>query len=67
MKVVKQVRARAGREYWENLKPGTGRPYSAALSKPEQWGVTAGQSRFSDLVLTGFLVFIRSSTLDEVT
>lgn len=36
------VRARASRNYWENLKPGTGRPYSASLSKSEQWGVTAG-------------------------
>ncbi|WP_411016269.1 homocysteine S-methyltransferase family protein, partial [Salmonella sp. s51884] len=26
------VRARARREYWENLKPSSGRPFSAALS-----------------------------------
>ncbi|PYZ99329.1 betaine--homocysteine S-methyltransferase 1 [Penaeus vannamei] len=36
------VRARAGREYWENLRPSSGRPYSAAMSKPDNWGVTAG-------------------------
>jgi len=36
------VRARADRKYWENLAPGTGRPFSAALSKPDEWGVTAG-------------------------
>jgi len=36
------VRARARREYWENLQPGTGRPHSAAYSKSDSWGVTAG-------------------------
>lgn len=36
------VRARARREYWENLKPASGRPLSAALSQPSAWGVTAG-------------------------
>ncbi|GFS89604.1 betaine--homocysteine S-methyltransferase 1 [Nephila pilipes] len=36
------VRARARKSYWENLKPATGRPYCAALSKPDNWGVTAG-------------------------
>jgi len=36
------VRARARRTYWEKLNPGTGRPYSASLSKPDSWGVTAG-------------------------
>ncbi|GFY62608.1 betaine--homocysteine S-methyltransferase 1 [Trichonephila inaurata madagascariensis] len=36
------VRARARRSYWENLSPATGRPYSAAFSKPDNWGVTAG-------------------------
>jgi len=38
------VRARASKEYWENLKPASGRPYSAACSKPAQWGVTAGDA-----------------------
>ncbi|KAJ8029190.1 Betaine--homocysteine S-methyltransferase 1 [Holothuria leucospilota] len=36
------VRARAHRDYWENLKPSSGRPFSAALSTPCNWGVTAG-------------------------
>merc|ERR1712048_1405407 len=36
------VRARAHRDYWEKLKPSTGRPFSAALSKPDAWGVTKG-------------------------
>ncbi|PAA86091.1 hypothetical protein BOX15_Mlig031806g1 [Macrostomum lignano] len=36
------VRARANREYWENLNPASGRPYSSAMSKPDNWGVTRG-------------------------
>lgn len=36
------VRARSGREYWEQLKPSSGRPYCSAMSKPEKWGVTQG-------------------------
>ncbi|XP_015922930.1 betaine--homocysteine S-methyltransferase 1 [Parasteatoda tepidariorum] len=36
------VRARARRDYWENLKPATGRPYCTAFSCPDNWGVTAG-------------------------
>lgn len=36
------VRARARRSYWENICPSTGRPHSAAFSKPDDWGVTAG-------------------------
>jgi betaine-homocysteine S-methyltransferase len=36
------VRARAHRDYWEKLTPSTGRPFSAALSKPDNWGVTKG-------------------------
>lgn len=36
------VRARAYREYWETLKPSTGRPFSACYSQPDNWGVTAG-------------------------
>lgn len=38
------VRARARRDYWENLNPSSGRPYSAAMSNPDQWGITAGDS-----------------------
>ena len=33
---------RAHRDYWEKLNPSTGRPFSAALSKPDAWGVTKG-------------------------
>lgn len=36
------VRARASRQYWENLKPSSGRPLSSSMSKPDNWGVTAG-------------------------
>lgn len=38
------VRARASREYWENIRPSSGRPFSATMSKPDAWGVTAGDS-----------------------
>lgn len=36
------VRARANREYWEKLKPASGRPYCASYSKPDNWGITRG-------------------------
>jgi len=36
------VRARARKDYWDNLCPCTGRPYSASLSKPDEWGVSRG-------------------------
>merc|ERR1711962_1864115 len=36
------VRARAHRDCWEKLNPSTGRPFSAALSNPDAWGVTKG-------------------------
>ncbi|KAM8792475.1 betaine--homocysteine S-methyltransferase 1 [Eudromia elegans] len=36
------VRARARKEYWENLKPASGRPCCPSLSKPDGWGVTKG-------------------------
>ncbi|RDD45142.1 Betaine--homocysteine S-methyltransferase 1 [Trichoplax sp. H2] len=36
------VRARARRDYWENLSPASGRAESSAFSKPNAWGVTAG-------------------------
>lgn len=35
------VRERASNNYWMNLNPSTGRPYSAGLSNPDKWGVTA--------------------------
>jgi len=38
------VRARASKEYWETLRPASGRPYSSACSTPACWGVTAGDS-----------------------
>merc|ERR1719244_407210 len=36
------IRARASQTYWENLESSTGRPFSSASSKPDNWGVTAG-------------------------
>ena len=36
------VRARAQREYWEQLKPASGRPYCPSLARPDAWGVTKG-------------------------
>ncbi|XP_069819134.1 betaine--homocysteine S-methyltransferase 1 [Dendropsophus ebraccatus] len=36
------VRARARREYWEQLKPASGRPYCPSMAKPDAWGVTKG-------------------------
>jgi len=36
------VRARANREYWENLKPASGRPFNASMSKSDRWNVTRG-------------------------
>jgi len=36
------VRARARKDYWDPLCPCTGRPYSASLSKPDEWGVSRG-------------------------
>ncbi|KAK3750571.1 hypothetical protein QZH41_009813 [Actinostola sp. cb2023] len=38
------VRARARRVYWEKLKPASGRPYSSAMSYPDGWGITAGDT-----------------------
>lgn len=36
------VRARARRDYWETIKPASGRPTCPAMSKPDCWGVTRG-------------------------
>lgn len=36
------VRARANREYWENIHPASGRPYCAGMSRPDNWGMTQG-------------------------
>ncbi|XP_049504536.1 betaine--homocysteine S-methyltransferase 1 isoform X3 [Panthera uncia] len=36
------IRARARKEYWENLRIASGRPYNPSMSKPDAWGVTKG-------------------------
>ena len=36
------VRARANQKYWSELNAASGRPYGPSLSKPDNWGVTAG-------------------------
>ncbi|XP_042277740.1 betaine--homocysteine S-methyltransferase 1-like isoform X3 [Thunnus maccoyii] len=36
------VRARARRDYWEQLLPASGRPQCPSMSTPEGWGVTKG-------------------------
>merc|ERR1711970_749810 len=46
------VRARASREYWENLKPSSGRPFCCSMSKPDAWGVTAGHSDLKQKTMT---------------
>ncbi|XP_030625030.1 betaine--homocysteine S-methyltransferase 1 isoform X3 [Chanos chanos] len=38
------VRARARREYWEKIRPASGRPLCPSMSKPDSWGVTKGHS-----------------------
>jgi len=38
------VRSRAHRDYWENIKPASGRPYCPACSTPDSWGVTQGHA-----------------------
>uniref|UniRef100_A0A3P9M926 Betaine-homocysteine methyltransferase n=1 Tax=Oryzias latipes TaxID=8090 RepID=A0A3P9M926_ORYLA len=38
------VRARARREFWETLKPASGRPFCAAMSKPDCWGISRGHA-----------------------
>jgi len=40
------VRARADKEYWQNLKPSSGRPFCSSMSCPDQWGVVAGDQTF---------------------
>nr|UIE77778.1 betaine--homocysteine S-methyltransferase 1 [Plecoglossus altivelis] len=36
------VRARARKDYWESLKPASGRPLCPSMSAPDSWGVTKG-------------------------
>ncbi|XP_003978166.1 betaine--homocysteine S-methyltransferase 1 [Takifugu rubripes] len=38
------VRARARRDYWEKLKPASGRPFCPSLSEPDSWGITKGHA-----------------------
>jgi len=38
------VRARARRDYWEAMKPASGRPLCPACSTPDAWGVTQGST-----------------------
>ncbi|XP_021446355.2 betaine--homocysteine S-methyltransferase 1 [Oncorhynchus nerka] len=38
------VRARARRDYWEKLKPASGRPRCPSMSTPDSWGVTKGHA-----------------------
>jgi len=45
------VTFRAKRQYWEDLEPASGRPYSAPFSHPDNWGVTAVGSR-TPIILT---------------
>ena len=40
--LVTALLIRARKDYWENLNPGTGRPYSSSLSKPDNWEVSRG-------------------------
>lgn len=36
------VRARAQQKYWEKIAPASGRPTCPSMSKPDEWGMTAG-------------------------
>lgn len=36
------VRARARQDYWQKIKPASGRPYCPSLSRPDNWGITKG-------------------------
>jgi betaine-homocysteine S-methyltransferase len=38
------VRSRARRDYWEKMLPASGRPFCAAFSRPDGWGVTQGDT-----------------------
>jgi len=43
------VRARACRAYWENIQPASGRPMSAAYSRPDNWGITQGHEHLKQM------------------
>ena len=38
---------RANKEYWQNIKPASGRPFCPAMSKPDAWGMTAGDNHLA--------------------
>lgn len=38
------VLRRARRDYWEKLKPASGRPLCPSMSTPDGWGVTKGHA-----------------------
>ena len=40
------IRARASKNYWEQLDPSTGRPFSRAMSKPDNWNLSQGSDHF---------------------
>jgi len=52
------VRARARQDYWQNMQPASGRPYCAAMSKSDRWGVTKGDEELKQKV--------ESTTKEEV-
>lgn len=41
------VRSKASKVYWKELDPASGRPYSPALSEPDEWEVTQGHNMLS--------------------
>jgi len=47
------VRARATQEHWSNIRPSSGRPFSGAMSKPDAWGVTAGDDALKQTAARG--------------
>lgn len=36
------IRVRSSDNYWKEIEPSTGRPYSSALSQPDEWMITQG-------------------------
>ena len=47
---------RARKDYWDTLCPCTGRPYSASLAKPDNWGVSRGDELLKQHNVTEDLV-----------
>ena len=52
------VRARSRQEYWQAIQPAIGRPYCAAMSRSNRWGVTKGDEELKQKV--------ESTTKEEV-